>query len=160
MERKLQCPKLITPEGIREKFEEAGYRTVSDKSVSIEVYDLLVPLLTILEYVQWWGEFCKINRIETGIKADGKEFIGVAVNAADAKQHVVIVPCNSPEAALDMPNAWFRALREYGSDVALRAERVDDTSLTGTVNEFLDSYGEILLSLLSLVISPEAMRQK
>lgn len=132
MSRKLPHPNPISPEEIRAVFETHGFKTVGDKTVSIEVYDLLVPLLTILQNVQWWGELCRINGIQTGIVLDDPEFEGISLHAASQGQQAVIASIKTIETALNMPRSFLMACANMGPilNFALNAWRIPSRTLS------------------------------
>jgi hypothetical protein len=148
----LPQPKPISSEEVRRVFEGRGFATVANKSVSIDVYDILTPLLHILQGVQWWGEIGKLNKF-LPLEITGElRCLSFSVHAAGKGQQVQIVPINTLLAILNMPKAYLEALRSYGKDSTHRAQRVEDSDYIQLENENLDTYAETLLQLLALVL--------
>ena len=160
MERKVgklpPLPKSISPEEVRLVFEGRGFTTVSEKRISADLYDILAPLLRILQCVQWWGRIGEINQFVplelTGERAPR----GLTTHSAGRGQDICTVPINTIQSVLNMPKAYLEALRHYGTDPTLRAQRVQDVGYAEVENENLDTHAETLLQLLALVLPPSS----
>lgn len=107
----------------------------------------------MLQWVQFWGQSCRVNAITTGVKFD-IGFRGISVHAAQPGQTVGVVPCSSIDDVLNMPSTWFANLRRYGTDPELRQDRLEDEDYVQIENEALDLIGNTLLHLLSLLLPP------
>ena len=144
-------PKPITAAAVREVLEAHGCEVVASNKIGIDAIDLMLPLLRMLQWVQWWGEMCRTNG-KVILSYQGGGPLGMAAHSAEKDQTVVMVPTSRLEAVLDMPKNWLAALRAYGSDPEMRAERLADEGEIQLTNELLDENGKAMMHLLSLLL--------
>ncbi|MCK4340559.1 MAG: hypothetical protein KAY37_02400 [Phycisphaerae bacterium] len=153
MSYKLPAPATITDDEIRKTFERHGYSFESGKIISIDILDVLVPLLTIVQWSQWWGKLCELNNLKTDYAMD-TGFQGITTHAANQGQKIGVVPVTTLHDALKMASVWLANIRAYGRDPSLRTERIDDEGVTQVSNEWLDSIAPILMAVLALTLPP------
>ena len=151
-ESKQNAPKQIKDSEVRAVFERHGYETTSEKTISIDVYDILVPLLTISQWCQWWGQLLAANGITIGHKMDTDELLGFAVHSAAEGQQIGIVKTNTVDSVLNMLSNWIGTLRAYGQNLELRAERINDSDDSQIPNEYLDSVAPLILEIMALAL--------
>ena len=149
---KQNAPKQIKDSEIRAVFERHGYKTTSKKEISIDVYEILVPLLTISQWCQWWGQLLSANRITIGQKMDTDELLGFSVHSAAEGQQIGIVKTNTVDSVLNMLSNWVGTLRAYGQNLELRRERINDSDDSQTLNEYLDSVAPLMLEIMALAL--------
>ena len=149
---KQQPPKQIKDSEIREVFERHGYEITSEKKISIDVCDILVPLLTISQYCQWWGQLLSANGIKIGHKMATDKLLGLSVHSASTGQKIGIVEVNTVDSVLNMLSNWIGTLRAYGLNPALRAERINDSDDSQIPNEYLDSVAPLMLEIMALAL--------
>lgn len=142
---------MIAAEEVQELFRANGFEVTAKKVVSIDVIEIIIPLLRMLQATQFWGELCSQNGIKFPHKLDSN-ILGFAIHAADTGQDVLVARFDTPNDVLNLPKTLYLSLRRYGEDPEIRAQRIDDADLTQIMNENLDEHGATLLHLLSLVM--------
>lgn len=154
---KQQPPKKIEDSEIRAIFKRHGFEITSEKKISIDVCDILLPLLTICQWCQWWGQLLSASGIKLGYKLDNDNFLGLTVFSVSEGQSVGIVEVNTVDAALNMLSSWIGNLRAYGANPELRAERINDTDDSQIPNEYLDSVAPLILEIMALALPASPM---
>ncbi len=150
---KLPAPTEISDKEVRRVLEQHGYSFTSRKELSLDILDLLLPLLTMVQWTQWWGKACELNNLCVGY-AMNVGFRAISVHAAGRDQKVGVVPVHTLEAALSMPSVWLANLRAFGRNAELRAERINDEGEMQVSNEWLDSVAPMVMETLSLTLPP------
>jgi hypothetical protein len=145
-------PRPIKDSEIRAVFERHGYETTSKKEISIDVYDILVPLLTMSQWCQWWGQLLSANGVTIDHKMDTDELFGVSVHSASVGQKIGLVQVNTVDSVLNMLSSWVGNLRAYGQNPELRAERINDSDDSQIPNEYLDSVAPLMLEIMALAL--------
>jgi hypothetical protein len=154
MSGKLPAPSEISREDVRQVLEKHGFSFVARKELSLDILDLLVPLLTMVQWAEWWGKMCELNNLNTTYAIDCG-FRAITTHAAGPGQKIGVVPVTTLKDALTMASVWLANIRAYGRNPDLRAERINDEGETLISNEWLDSVAPMVMEVLALTLPPK-----
>lgn len=152
MKERLPYPNLIDSQTLHRVFEVNGYEVTPRKLVSLDLIDIMVPLLHMLQTMQFWGHLADHEQnpgFDISLEGDP---VGISVHAADKGQQVGVVFWTTLRQQLNMPKNLLANLMHYGKSPESRRERLEDTEFAQLQNELLDLHGKTLCDVLFLIL--------